>query len=431
MGPELDTVVVRGVVAGGDGIGRLADGRVVLCEGALPGERVAVTVVERRRDHARARVVDVLDPSPLRVDPPCPHLARGCGGCTWQHVRPGGQLMLKAAIVADALRHIGGLPDVAVAPAPPERGTVPLAGYRTSLRLAVDSQGRPAYRRRHAHDLVAVDSCLVAHPRLAELVADARFPGASEVVLRVGAGTGERLAHADRASGRAKVPLGTAVSSPPGRPAVVHEVVDGRRWRVSATSFFQSGPEAAEVLVAAVRAALGADVGPGAVVADLYAGVGLLGGSVAAQCAGASLVAVESQRGAARDAAANLDDVGARVIVGEVAEACRRGAVRGPRGRAPDVVVADPARGGLGPSAATAVAGLGAPLVVLVSCDPASLARDATLLGALGYRLESVEVLDLFPATFHVEAVSRFVRASVDRRAEEVSVAPGAPGRPG
>ena len=163
---------------------------------------------------------------------------------------------------------------------------------------------------------MTVDSCLVAHPLLEELLTQSRFPGASEVVLRVGARTGERLASPDRRSGSATVPAGTAL----GRRAVIHEEVAGRRWRVTATSFFQSGPEAAEALIAAVGRAAGA-VPQGSTILDLYAGVGLLGGALAA-ATGAVLIAVESNEAASADAAANLVDLDARVVTGEVAQAC-------------------------------------------------------------------------------------------------------------
>lgn len=387
-----EVVTVQSVAAGGDGLARLADGRVVFCEGGLPGERVTVTVTDLRRDFGRAVVTDVLQPSDARRPEPCPYVAQGCGGCTWQHVRPPAQVRLKVDIVRDALRRIARLPDVEVAAAPPERGSVPERGYRTSLRLAVDRAGRPAYRRRHSNSPIGVDACLVAHPLLAELVTEGRFPGATEVGLRVGAATGERMAWADRSYGPARVPEGTRL----GRGEAIHEIVAGRRWRVSGGSFFQSGPQAAEMLVASVLAAAGPVAGT---IVDLYCGGGLLGGSVAAAHPRAALVGVESNAAAAADARVNLADLGAEVVGREVAAFPARPA---------DLVVADPARSGLGPGAAAATAALGAPTLVLVSCDPASLARDTRVLGPLGYRLESVEVLDLFPDTFHVEAVSRF-----------------------
>jgi len=397
LGMTLD---ITHLAAGGDGLGRASDGRVVLCEGALPGERVEATVVLERRDFLRARTVAVLQASPDRRDPACPHVAEGCGGCTWPYVRAGGtEASLKAAIVADALRRIAHLPDAVVRTAPI---TVPDVAYRTTVRLVVDARGRAAYRRRHGHDTVASDSCLVAHPLLEELIVKGRFAGAGAVLLRVGVAGGERLVCPDRRGARVTVPPGTVVARIGDRRARIHEQVAGRRWRVSAASFFQSGPAAAEALTRAVADAASGAVAPGGRIVDLYAGVGVLGGALAS-ARGAELVAVESSREAADDAAHNLADLDARVVHAEVATAVGRLAP------SPDLVIADPARSGLGPSAAAAVASLGAPVVVLVSCDPASLARDAALLGGHGYRLDRVEVVDAFPSTFHVETVSRFI----------------------
>ena len=389
---------ITAAAAGGDGIARLDDGQVVFCEGGLPGETVVVDIVERRRDYLRGRVRSVVVPSAVRVDPPCPYVAGGCGGCTWQHVTVEGQLELKVDIARDALRRIARRSDAVVR----ATGGVALAGYRTGAHLAVDAAGHPAYHRRHSGDLIATESCLVAHPLLAELIETGRFPGATDVRLRVSAATGERLAVSTPPAAMPTVPAGTVVS----QPAALHEDVAGRRWRVSAGSFFQSGPAAASALVDAVRAAVGGDAGPGSAVVDLYAGIGLLGGALVASWPGASLVAVESDPSAVADARVNLADLDVRVLRGEVARSSP-----GPA----DVVIADPSRTGLGPSAATTAAGIGAPVLILVSCDPASMARDVTLLRDRGYDLVHVDVVDVFPGTFHVETVSRFVRTRATR----------------
>ena len=370
-----------GVAAGGDALARDAGGRVAFVEGALPGERVGAEVVQERKDFVRARVIEVLDPSPSRVEPPCPFVAAGCGGCQWQHIDPAAQSRLKVDIVIDALRRIAHRPD------PPMAGevrAVPATAYRTTLRLAVGRDGRAAYHRRHGHDLVAVDSCLIAHPALEDLVVNGRFPRAREVTLRVSASTGERVAVVHPAGAGLHVPADVAAG---GR---IHEELAGRRWRISATSFFQAGPAGAELLV------------------DAYAGVGLLGGALAGGRGNVAVVAIESHPAAARDAKANLADLDARVLQIDVGE-----------WRAPDeppaLVVADPARTGLGKPGVQALVAAGAPVLVLVSCDPASLARDTALLAGAGYRLASVQVLDLFPHTFHVETVSRFERAAPSR----------------
>ena len=400
-------------------IGHLADGRIVFVEGALPGEIVTAVVTERRRDFARARVEEVLRASPDRVTAPCAHRRRGCGGCPWQEVGPAAQIANKEAIVADALRRIGRIPDAVLA------ATVPVAttGYRTTVHLALDAEGRPAYHRRHEDTLLAVDSCLVAHPRLSEVLESLRLPGHDRASVRVGLAGGERLVvlparepqgryprpgarPAGDISGpgapagptrRPVIPAGVEVVAPGGN-ATVHEAVGGRLWRVSARVFFQPGPAAAEALVAAVDAAVGDALRPGGLLVDAYAGVGVLGGVIAARRR-SRLVAVESDPQAARDAAHNLADLDASVLTAEV------GAWRAVPA---DVVVADPARTGLGRPGVTALAACGAPRLVLVSCDAASLGRDAALLVAAGYELIRTQLIDSFAQTVHIEAVSVF-----------------------
>jgi 23S rRNA (uracil1939-C5)-methyltransferase len=385
------------VAAGGDAIGRLADGRVVFVEGALPGESVAAEVSEVRRDFARARVTAILIGSTDRTEAPCPHRRRGCGGCPWQEVVPDAQVRLKEGIVLDALRRIG-----RIAPEELVAATVlPASGYRTTVHLAVDPQGRPGYRRRHQSDPFPVDSCLVAHPWIDEILAEARFPGHQTVSLRVGTAGGERLAVLRRVGSPPVVGSPVRVVGPRAN-AFVHEQVGGRTWRVSARVFFQAGPAAASAIAEAVDLAVGDAVGVGGTLVDAYAGVGVLGGIIAART-GAALIAVESDRGATADAMANLADLDVRVVTAEVGRWQPVGA---------DVVIADPARPGLGRPGVTALAACGAPRLVLVSCDPASLARDATLLAAAGYRLASLQVVDAFPHTTHVEVVSRFERGS-------------------
>jgi 23S rRNA (uracil1939-C5)-methyltransferase len=382
---------VTAVVAGGDGLARDADGRVTFVAGALPGERVRVAVHERKRDFARGRVVEVLAPSPDRVAPPCPGVVAGCGGCDWQHVAPEAQRRLKAAVVTDALRRQAKV-DVDVGLGP----VLPATGYRTTLRgMAV--AGRFGFRRRASHDVVAADPCLVAHPLLAELVADGRFPE-GEVVLRAGARTGERLVVVDGPADGVHVPDGVRVVEQAalrtGARAWFHEEVAGRRWRISAASFFQARPDGAEALVAEVARAL--DGAPATGLVDLYGGVGLFAGVLGGE---GPVTLVEQGRSSIADARINLADRRAKVVRADVAHwgATRAGSV-----------VADPPRAGLGPKGVHAVAATGAARVALVSCDPAALGRDTRLLRDAGYELREATLVDLFPHTSHVEVVTRF-----------------------
>lgn len=388
---------ITGVVAGGDGMARDDDGRVVFVTGALPGERVRASITESKRGFARAALVEVLEPAAGRVLPPCPHVADGCGGCTWQHVDIGAQRELKAAIVADALRHTGKLE-----PPPIDLGPVldPF-GHRTTVRAAV-VDGRAGFRHRRSHDVVGVDRCLVAHPLIDELIEHGRFGSAVEATLRAGAATGERLALLEPGvDEHVELPADVQVVGPRDR-AAIHEVVAGRRWRISARSFFQTRPDGAEALVDVVRRAIADRLTPTTTLVDLFAGVGLFAGALGGGAGDArAVVAVEGSAAAARDARHNLRDIGATVLHVDVNRW---------RPTPADVVVADPSRAGLGRRAVERIAGTGADRVVLVSCDPAAQARDAGLLALAGYRLTGVTLVDLFPHTPHVEAVCRFDR---------------------
>ena len=166
----LPDVAVTGLAVGGDGIGRGPDGRVVFVRGALPGERVQVAVREQRRDFLRGDVVVVHEAAPERVAPPCLHVAAGCGGCGWQHVHPDAQPLLKAGMVAEALRRQARLTDVEVAVA----SALPATRYRTTVRAAVGPDGRLGFRGHRSHRVVPVDDCLVAHPLLEALLTGSR-----------------------------------------------------------------------------------------------------------------------------------------------------------------------------------------------------------------------------------------------------------------
>ncbi|MPY93186.1 MAG: TRAM domain-containing protein [Acidimicrobiia bacterium] len=392
---EVVELAVTGLAVGGDGVGRDPSGRVVFVRGAVPGDRVRARVTEARRRHARAELIAVTEAAPTRRAPPCPEVARGCGGCSLQHLVLDEQRRLKRQLVLDALTRIGGLdePDVRLGPA------LAAHGFRTTLRLAV-RDGRAAFRRARRRSTVAVAGCWVAHPLLAELVEEGQFGAATEVTLRAGAATGERIAVVRPDTSGVRVPADVAVvgaRAAGGRAAAYHEVVAGRRLRVSAGSFFQSRLDGAELLVERVGAAV-ADLAPRAAhLVDAYGGVGLLS---AAGGAG-RVTLVEAAACAAEDARHNLADLDATVAAVPVERW---------RPEPADVVVADPARHGLGAKAADVLAASSAAVLVLVSCDAGSLGRDAGELARRGFRLERSEVLDLFPHTAHVEVVSRFTR---------------------
>ncbi|MCC2592829.1 class I SAM-dependent RNA methyltransferase [Tessaracoccus sp. OS52] len=361
-------------VAHGGFVVARADEKVVFVTGGLPGEFVRAEVVSRAKRFDRARVVEVLRPSPGRVVPPCP-IAEECGGCDWQHASPELQLELKTAVVAEQLERLAGIAwDGSV------QSVGSAVGSRTRMRYAVDEEGRVGLRGRRSHDVVALpeQGCLVAAdgPRTAEL-------------RRLGAGRSElQVVNAD----------GRLTVLADGRPVVgsrtVTQRVRGRDYRVSASGFWQVHPSAAELLTGAVLEGLGPR--PGETALDLYCGVGPFAGALADR--GCDVLGIELSREAINHARRNVPE--ARFLAAPLAGALDAFPA------AADLVVLDPPRKGAGSEVVTAIAGLGARAVAYVACDPAALARDLATFAALGYHPDSIEAWDLFPMTHHVECVA-------------------------
>ncbi len=415
------TVRAERMVAGGDAMARLEDGRVAFVTGALPDEEVEVEVRNDRKDFVKATVTEVLEPSPDRVVPTCPHRREGCGGCGWMHFDTDAQLAAKVGIVAESLRRVGRFDAVEVERIVSVGGSVDPYGYRTTIRLVGMPGGGVGFREERSDEVVPIDHCQVAHENLSSVLRSVSVAPGVELTLRTSAATNGVTARWTRPEDRKRrnekrrsnAPAGESVS---GLPADVHigdrsflvEQIDGVNLQVSAPSFFQAGPAGAELLVDAVRRAA-PELADADHAVDAYGGVGLFAATVMRSARRVTLI--ESARSSCFDAKENLKhragqgDKSVEIVRSDVGD-WKPGDDIDPI----DVVVADPARPGLAKPGVAAVMRMDAPVVVLVSCDPVSLARDARLLADEGYRMESVEVLDLFPQTPHVECVTRFVR---------------------
>ncbi|MGH3903283.1 MAG: class I SAM-dependent RNA methyltransferase [Pseudonocardiaceae bacterium] len=385
-GPELE-LTVGAVGHGGFCVAR-HEGRVVFVRHALPGERVRAVVTEDcGGSYCRADAVQVLEPAPGRVPPPCPVSGPGgCGGCDFQHVDPAVQRQLKAEVVAEALQRIAGL-NVAVSVLELPGGAL---GWRTRTRLAVDDAGRPGFRLHRSHEVLPVADCALTVPGALDPVLSRRWRPRAE--LEVVADEAGRLHVAELRPGRpARVIRGT------GR-AVVHAA--GRRWEFSANGFWQVHPAAADALAALVGEWAAAPQGGTAW--DLYGGVGLFASVLAGQVgpAGSVTVVEYSPRAVADGTVALGELLQVRFVAGRVERALTRLTGR------PDVVVLDPPRRGAGREVAAAVAARGPERIVHVGCDPAALARDVAAYSDCGYRLVALRALDAFPMTHHVECVA-------------------------
>jgi 23S rRNA (uracil1939-C5)-methyltransferase len=380
-------LTIRELAAGGDGVGRGPDGRVVFVPFTAPGDRVRVRVSDTRSSYARGSVEALLSAGPSRTDPVCAVFG-SCGGCAWQHVEYAAQLDAKVAIVESALKRIGGLapPAVPITPSPDPYG------YRSRSRVLV-SGGRVGYRRRRSHALCATDRCpLLAEPLAARLLAW---------------GAGDEPPPAD---GDWELALGFegSDSQPTARVARVPSAPERRLWlqvgadriAFSEGAFVQSNASMLDFLLEAVVAAAGS----GRRAYDLFAGAGFWTLGLAREFD--SVVAVEANPVAADDLAFNLtaaaiDNV--EVVAEPVERAVEDNALTS---RPPDVIVLDPPRSGLPERVAETLAGLAPQRFVYLSCNPATLARDLSTLAFWGYQLTSTQAFDLFPQTPHVEVLA-------------------------
>jgi tRNA/tmRNA/rRNA uracil-C5-methylase (TrmA/RlmC/RlmD family) len=420
-GATVTEVLVDGFAHGGEGVGRI-DGKVVLVAGALPGERVRVTVVEDHPRWSRADLLEVLIASPDRVVPPCP-VAEDCGGCDLQHVAPAAARQLRTRVVREQLARLGAFGDAAAALVEECRAVGADLGYRNHVQLHADPDGRLGFHRAGSHVVVPIDDCPVADTDVnAALAVFGADSGARALAVRALGGSFSAIV----------TPGDGAVSLPPdvptlairqadGKPVVVRGdgtsvvTIAGVTLHVPIDAFFQVNTSGAEALVDQVREALG-DVAHRDVW-DLYAGVGLFSLPLAAD--GAHVLSVESVPSAATalDRAAKEQAFDVRVLTERVEHVTRRVAGGDRSLDPPELVVVDPPRAGLGRHVIADLGRLAPSRLVLVSCDVASFARDARDLQAQGLRLTRAVPLDLFPMTHHVEIVATFVRDSSRRSA--------------
>lgn len=405
----------------GEGVARHA-GRVTFVPFALPGERVRVELVEEKKGFARAQLLEVLTPSPDRIEPRCPHHfsisnhqtpSSACGGCQLQHLAYPAQLAFKQGQVIEQLMRVGGWTEAeARARVRPTLPSPQPFGYRNQMQFALTAEGRLGLRAALTHHLVPIRECHIAAPPVMELferLAIESAPEVERVTLRAGAEDSLVVfeARADAPDIETDLPVSVALLRPDGASLALAgrdyliETVKGRDFQISAGSFFQVNTALAERLVDEVLAAL--DLNGGETVLDAYCGVGLFSAFLAPLVA--RVIGVESFEPAVDDAAVNLDEFDNVEIYNARAED-----VLPTLEARVDAVVLDPPRAGCAPTVLEALIACAPARLVYVSCDPATLARDAKRLAAGGYRLDFVQPLDLFPQTYHIESVARFAR---------------------
>ncbi len=395
---------------GGDGIGRLPDGRAVFVPFVLPGERVRVRIIEEKRGHARAELVEILQPAPERVQPRCPHFIT-CGGCHYQHMPYALQLQAKTDILVDQLQRIGGLTEVPVQPAIPSPQPY---NYRNHIQFHLDRQGKLGFQAMRTNAVVPIRECHLPEESLNWIWPQLDIePGAGQerVSLRSGAGDEVQIIlESDQAEpvdfSVEELPVSVVHLGPGGSLVLagsehLEMEVLGQTFRVSAGAFFQVNTPMAEAMVKHLLESL--PFSGGTTVLDVYCGVGLFSAFIAPRVN--RLVGIEVSEVACSDFAVNLD----RFDHVELYQAQADEVLSNLKFQ-PDIIIVDPPRSGLERGAMDGLLAQGATWLGYVSCDPATLARDARKLIQGGYRLEKITPFDLFSQTYHIESISLFTK---------------------
>jgi len=393
-------VQIEKMVYGGDGLARL-NGQVVLVPFVLPGERATVEPVERKPGLVRSKLVELHEASGDRVAAPCPYFGR-CGGCHYQHANSETQLGLKRAILAETLRRVGKIE-------PPEEISVIAAeawNYRNRAQFHVRGT-ELGYLEARSNRFCAVEQCPISSPRinqvvtaLREMLRDARWP---RFVQSIEVFTNEDQVQLNVLESERPVArrfFDWCAEKVPGYvPGPLDYEAAGTSYQVSGGSFFQVNRFLIDQMV---ERALAEAEGESAL--DLFAGVGLFSVPLARRFA--KVTAVESGAGALRDLRFNAERAGVTIDTQQSSVEQFLAGVTA----APGFVLADPPRAGLGKNAVRELVRLNPARITLVACDPATLARDLAGLVAGGYRLAKLTMIDLFPQTFHIEAIADLTR---------------------
>jgi 23S rRNA (uracil1939-C5)-methyltransferase len=399
-------------VYGGDTLARLPDGRAVFIPYCLPGEKVRIKLVEEKKHYARAELLEVISTSSNRIEPRCFHYSV-CGGCHYQHIPYEEQLLIKQSILIDQLQRVGKIQN------PPVAKTVPAPqewNYRNHIQFHTSEKGKLGFLEHRSKRIVEIKECHLPEEVLNQVwpLLDLEFvPGLDRINLRSGEGGKDVLLVLESSDPQPiefelELPL-SAVHQGPGGEIVlagdeftiiqVHEFP----FVVSSSSFFQVNTLGAEVLVDLLLEKL--PLREDLLVLDVYCGVGLFSVFIAPRVK--KLIGIENHLSSGDDFLYNLAgfdnveffDLPAEEILPNL-------------NQTPDIILLDPPRAGLSLTVLDGVVSLKPELVAYISCDPATLARDAARMIKGGYRLIESTPFDMFPQTYHIESVNIFQRAS-------------------
>lgn len=415
------TLEIGSLSHGPYGIGR-HDGRVIMVAGTVPGDRVTARLIESKGRYAIAELIKITRPSAQRRQPPCPYVGP-CGGCPWQQIDYSAQLKAKQQTLEDALRRIGKLNDFDILPtvaAPRE------FHYRRRIRLHCNNRRQVGFSRSFSHDLVEIDTCEVASEQVNRALEHVRSwvkqaaTNIVEVEIVTGDGENELVLIAIAAEPLAPSDSATISKLLDGGAGLCGVIVAGcgrrqvwgdtrisvatetdMRLAVEADVFTQVNPEGNRtILHHLLRAGEFANCD---YVLELYCGAGNFTLSIARRAG--KVVAVDGHRHAVDSGKLNAQRNGIENIRWRVAPVPAALAQLARRKERFSKIVLDPPRAGA-KGIERDLAALNAETILYISCDPATLARDLAALAQRGYKLQTVQPIDLFPQTFHMEALA-------------------------
>lgn len=412
---ETYDITLTTMTYGGDAIGRLPDSRAVFVPFGLPGEKVRVRLTEEKRGFARGKIVEILQASPERIQPPCKHFGQ-CGGCHYQHLSYESQLKYKADILRYQLQRIGKIES------PPVRQTVASTNawnYRNHVQFHLTKNGELAFQSPNSNRVIPISECHLPESSINELWPQLEFDPDTDIERSsIRSGMNDELMLVLE-SGSPDVPeleieADVSVVHVFDEHAVViagedHITINvgagghlplQKTFRVSAPSFFQVNTAMAEIMVEHLMSRLPIPDSQSTIL-DVYCGVGLFSAFLAPKCK--QLIGVESSESACEDFAFNLDEFDNVELYEDLAEN-----VLPTLDIKPDIILVDPPRAGVEKEALDAVVKMKPRVIAYVSCDPSTLARDAARLIQNGYELSEVAPFDLFPQTYHIESIGIF-----------------------
>ncbi len=370
-----------------------------------------IQLSEEKDRYARGRILEILDPSPLRIKPRCPHFGE-CGGCHYQHISYHEQLKIKREILVDQLTRVGKQVDPLVFPT---QASPFDWNYRNHIQFHIAADGSPGYLKARSHQVIPIRECYLPEESLNEIWPSFNFehiPGLERVSLRSGEEGQDALLVLESTAEEAfefslDLPISAVLQGPGGEIILAGDdftviPVRGFPFVVSAGSFFQTNTGVAEMLVESLLEKL--PVTEETILLDVYCGVGLFSGFFAPWVK--RVIGIESHPGAAEDFLYNLSgfenidlyDLPAEEVLPDLEIH-------------PDIILLDPPRAGLSKIVLDRVVALEPDLIVYISCDPATLARDVLRFQNQGYTLRESTPFDMFPQTYHIESLNIFQRA--------------------